>query len=53
MEDKDSDNKQVVVLLTPKIINPGNGDDKELSSFASEMLRENSQYITIDAALME
>lgn len=53
VEDKDSDNKQVVVLLTPKIINPGNGDDKELSSFASEMLRENSQYITIDAALME
>ncbi|MBQ0794642.1 pilus assembly protein N-terminal domain-containing protein [Zhongshania sp.] len=53
VEDKDSDNKQVVVLLTPKLISPGDETDRALSSFATEMLRENQAHITVDAALME
>lgn len=53
VEGKDSDNKQVVVLLTPKLISPGDETDRALSSFAAEMLRENRPYVTIDSALME
>lgn len=53
VEDRDLDNKQVVVLLTPKLISPGDEDDRTLSNFARQTLRDNRNYISVDDSLME
>lgn len=53
VEDSDIENRQVVVLLTPKLVTPGDEDDRALSRFAKDMMSDNKSQITIDAALLE
>ncbi|WP_299598354.1 pilus assembly protein N-terminal domain-containing protein [uncultured Microbulbifer sp.] len=53
VEDSDIEDRQVVVLLTPKIITPGDAEDVFLSDFAREMITEHQANLTIDAALKE
>ncbi|WGL15422.1 pilus assembly protein N-terminal domain-containing protein [Microbulbifer bruguierae] len=53
VEDSDIEDRQVVVLLTPKIITPGDNEDVFLSDFAREMITEYEAKLTVDAALKE
>lgn len=53
VKESDIEDRQVVVLLTPKIITPGDEADRAMSDFSRDMLTEYKSKLTIDAALME
>ncbi len=53
VKESDIEDRQVVVLLTPKIINPGDDNDRSMSDFSRSLLSEYKSKMTIDAALME
>ncbi len=53
VKESDIEDRQVVVLLTPKLINPGDENDKSMSEFSRSLLSEYKSKLTIDAALME
>ena len=53
VDESDVESREVVVLLTPKIISPGNADDRAMSEFARGVLSEFDTKLTIDSALME
>ncbi|MCY4045428.1 MAG: pilus assembly protein N-terminal domain-containing protein, partial [Cellvibrionales bacterium] len=47
VDDKDKESREVVVLLTPKIITPGDDNDRAMSDFAREVIKENSAKLTV------
>ena len=53
VDESNIEDRQVVVLLTPKVITPGNADDRALSDFGRGMIKEYRSKLTIDSALME
>ncbi len=52
-ENSDNKDRQVVVLITPKLITAGDSDDRAMSRFAREHLRTHQDRLTIDQSLME
>lgn len=52
-ENRDYKDRQVVVLITPRLISAGDGDDRAMSGFAREYLKKNRERLTVDQSLME
>lgn len=53
VEESDFEDKEVVVLLTPKIITPGDKEDRKMTNFAREMMIEQREKLTIDQSFLE
>ncbi len=52
-ENRDLKDRQVVVLITPKLISAGDDNDRAMSGFAREQLIKHRERLTIDQSLME
>jgi pilus assembly protein CpaC len=52
-EHRDYRDREVVVLITPRLIGPGDADDRAMSDFARDSLKTHRTKLTIDKSLME
>ena len=53
VQESDFEDKEVVVLLTPKIITPGDEEDRKMTDFAKEMMIQQRAKLTIDGSFLE
>lgn len=52
-ESTDFKDRQVVVLITPKLISASDADDRAMSGFGRDVMKKHSTHLTVDQSLIE